>query len=76
MANPDGTIEVRLHDGIRVLISLDHSILVLNPKSQVRAAISGDLKLSAMEHPNGKVYQQPDRVDIVAYDGTNRNTFV
>lgn len=29
-----------------------------------------------MEHPNGKVYQQPDRVDIVAYDGSHRNNFM
>jgi hypothetical protein len=76
VANVDGTVEVRLHEGIRVLITLDQSILVLNPKSHVRAAISGDLKFSAMEHSNGKVYQQSDRVDIVAYDGTHRNKFV
>lgn len=74
--NLDGTIEVRLHHGIRVLVSLDHSILLLNPRSQLRIAISGDLKISVMEHPNGKVYQQPDRVDIVAYDGSHRNNFM
>lgn len=59
----------------RVLLTLDHSIMVINARSHIRAAVSGDMRCSSMEHPNGKVYQQQDRVDIVAHDGLQRNKF-
>jgi hypothetical protein len=60
-----------------VLIGLDRSILVYNPNGQVTMAVSsGSMMAAALEHPNGKVFQQLDRVDIIAYDGSKKNCFV
>jgi hypothetical protein len=41
------------------------------------AVSSGNMMAASLEHPNGKVFQQFDRVDIIAFDGSKKlNRFV
>lgn len=69
-----GFIDIRLRRGISILLTLDRAILVDN--GQIRVAVSSDAKLSSLDHPNGRVRQIPERVDIIAFDGFNKNDFV
>lgn len=60
-----------------VLITLDQSILINNPNSRVKIAVSQNMMASSLEHPNGKIFQQFERVDIITYDGTKKlNNYV
>lgn len=59
------------------MISLDRSIILNNPNSCVKIAVSANMQSASLEHPNGKIYQQFDRVDIICFDGTkNLNNYV
>ena len=58
-------------------MSLDKSILIQNPKSKVKIAVCSNMTSSSLEHPNGKVIQKMDRVDIITYDGSKKmNNYV
>lgn len=74
MATEQGFIDIRLHRGINVWLSLERGVLVEN--GEVRIAVSADGKLCSLEHPNGRVRQIPERIDIVAFDGFAKNDFV
>ena len=76
VATADGIIEIRLRDNIKVLITIDHAVLVHAGSSDIKIALSNNYSGTAMEHPNGRVFQQMQRVDIVAYDGMKKNNFV
>lgn len=51
---------------------MDRSVYLNNPNSKVKIAVSGNMLTASLDHPNGKVYEQFDRVDIMAYDGTKK----
>lgn len=72
----NGTIQIRLRDGIKVDMTVDKSIRVINPKGQIIAAMSGNCTSASLSHPNGQVFQHGVSVDIVAYDGLKRNNYV
>lgn len=72
----NGTIQIRLREGIRVDMTVDKSIRVINPKGHIVAAMSGNCSTASLSHPNGQVFQHGVSVDIVAYDGMKRNNFV
>ncbi|CAO1329744.1 unnamed protein product [Diamesa hyperborea] len=75
-ATDDGIIELRLREGIIVLMTLDHSVMMINQKNNVKIALSNNFMCSALHHPNGKVYQHYERVDICSYDGMKQNSFI
>ncbi|CAD7078019.1 unnamed protein product [Hermetia illucens] len=76
MALPNGTIQIRLRDGIRVDMTLDKAVRVVNQRSRVAISLSSNGSSSALIHPNGRVYQYGSRVEIVAYDGMKTNNYV
>lgn len=76
IALPNGTIQIRLRDGIRVDMTLDKAIRVINQRSRVAMSLSSKGSSSALIHPNGRVYQYGSRVEIVCYDGLKNNNFV
>lgn len=56
---------------------MNRSILIRNPKAKVTIAVSHDLMNSAIEHPNGKVYQTNGSIDMICFDGTKKmNNFM
>lgn len=71
----NGTIQIRLRDGIKVDMTVDKSIRVINSKANIVIALSANSNSAAMSHPNGQVFQHGPLVDIVAYDGMKRNNF-
>ncbi|XP_059612731.1 uncharacterized protein LOC132259195 [Phlebotomus argentipes] len=73
---PDGTILIRLREGISIEMTLDRAVRVLNNHSKVALALSNTGNSSALIHPNGRVYQYGSKVEIVAYDGMRKNSFV
>ncbi|GAB0090624.1 uncharacterized protein DMENIID0001_053660 [Sergentomyia squamirostris] len=73
---PDGTILIRLREGITIEMTLDRAVRVINNQSKVALAISNTGNTSALIHPNGRVYQYGSKVEIVAYDGVGKNNFI
>ncbi|GLV41710.1 wurstfest, partial [Carabus blaptoides fortunei] len=63
-----GIIRLCLHDNIRVDMTLDRAIRVMNYNSHIAVAVSASGSTAALLHPNGNVYQYGSRVEILAYD--------
>jgi hypothetical protein len=57
-------------------MTLDHAIRVVNYPGNVTLSMSSNGMSTALIHPNGRVFQHANRVDIVAHDGMKRNQFV
>ncbi|XP_018318579.1 uncharacterized protein LOC108732336 isoform X2 [Agrilus planipennis] len=73
--SPHGVITLRLHDRVRVDISLDRSIRVVNNKSGIVLALSASGSSAALLHPNGRVYQYGSRVEILAHDAAGNGKY-
>lgn len=74
MTKNDLSVPVVFHS---VFISLDRSIYILNPKSNVKIGVGNNMLSASLEHPNGKIFQEFERVDIMAYDGGKKmNNYV
>lgn len=73
---PNGTIQIHLRDGVIIDMTLDKAVRVFNTRSMVALALSSNGSVSAMVHPNGRVYQNGSRVEIVTYDGMKTNNYV
>ncbi|XP_067630293.1 uncharacterized protein fest [Eurosta solidaginis] len=76
IAMTNGTIQLRLRDGIRIDMTLDKAVRVLNQRSMVAIALSRNCSNSALIHPNGRILQSGSKVEIVTYDGMKTNNFV
>lgn len=76
VALPNGTIQIRMRDGIRIDMTVDRAIRVINSKEKIIIAMSGNSTSVALSHPNGQVFQHGGLVEIVGYDGMKRNNFV
>lgn len=76
VAMPNGTIQIRMRDGIRIDMTVDRAIRVINSKEKIIIAMSGNSTSVALTHPNGQVFQHGGLVEIVGYDGIKRNNFV
>uniref|UniRef100_A0A1A9W2F2 Uncharacterized protein n=1 Tax=Glossina brevipalpis TaxID=37001 RepID=A0A1A9W2F2_9MUSC len=72
----NGTIQLRLRDGIRIDMTLDKAVRVLNQRSMVAIALSRNCSNSALIHPNGRILQSGSKVEIVTYDGMKTNNYV
>ncbi|XP_033255140.1 uncharacterized protein LOC117194748 isoform X4 [Drosophila miranda] len=72
----NGTIQLRLRDGVRIDMTLDKAVRVLNQRSMVAVALSRNCSNSALIHPNGRIFQSGAKVEIVTYDGMKGNNFV
>lgn len=57
-------------------MTLDGAIRVLNWRCNVAIALSSSSNSAAVIHPNGRVLQYQSRVEIMTYDGKNKNNFV
>ncbi|XP_055688185.1 uncharacterized protein LOC129792838 [Lutzomyia longipalpis] len=73
---PDGTILIRLREGVSIEMTLDRAVRVINSHSKVAVALSNTGNSSALIHPNGRVYQYGSKVEIITYDGMRKNNFV
>ncbi|EDX07802.1 uncharacterized protein LOC6735244 [Drosophila simulans] len=76
IAMSNGTIQLRLREGVRIDMTLDKAVRVLNQRSMVAAALSRNCSNSALIHPNGRILQSGSKVEIVTYDGMKANNFV
>ncbi|XP_033255288.1 uncharacterized protein LOC117194936 isoform X2 [Drosophila miranda] len=72
----NGTIQLRLRDGVRIDMTLDKAVRVLNQRSMVAVALSRNCSNSALIHPNGRILQSGAKVELVTYDGMKGNNFV
>ncbi|XP_045466490.1 uncharacterized protein LOC123675211 isoform X1 [Harmonia axyridis] len=72
---PHGVISLRLHNRIRVDISLDRAIRIVNMKNAIILALNSSGSSSALIHPNGRVYQYGSRVEILAHDNQGNNKY-
>lgn len=57
-------------------MTLDKAVRVINCKSRIAISLASTASSAALIHPNGKVYQYGTRVEIVAYDGMQKNNYV
>ncbi|XP_064542695.1 uncharacterized protein LOC135431472 isoform X2 [Drosophila montana] len=76
IAMSNGTIQLRLREGVRIDMTLDKAVRVLNQRSMVAVALSRNGTNSALIHPNGRILQSGSKVEIVTYDGMKANNFV
>ncbi|XP_037808195.1 uncharacterized protein LOC119601355 [Lucilia sericata] len=76
IAMTNGTIQLRLRDGIRIDMTLDKAVRVLNQRSMVAIALSRNCSNTALIHPNGRILQSGSKVEIVTYDGMKTNNYV
>ncbi|XP_068147371.1 uncharacterized protein fest isoform X1 [Drosophila tropicalis] len=76
IAMSNGTIQLRLREGVRIDMTLDKAVRVLNQRSMVAVALSRNCTNSALIHPNGRILQSGSKVEIVTYDGMKANNFV
>ncbi|CAH0548540.1 unnamed protein product [Brassicogethes aeneus] len=72
---PHGVISLRLHDRIRVDISLERAIRIVNLKNSIILALNASGSSSALLHPNGRVFQYGSRVEILAHDSQGNNKY-
>lgn len=72
----NGLICVRRIDNIYIDISLDHAIRVSYPAQKIHACISGSTNSVVVLHPNGRIFQNDSRVNLVAFDGSKQNTLL
>lgn len=70
---PHGVISLRLRERIRVDLSLDRAIRIVNSKNGIVLALNTSGSSSALLHPNGRVFQYGSRVEILALDGQGNN---
>ncbi|XP_034239037.1 protein enabled homolog [Thrips palmi] len=75
VATPHGTMSLRLHDRIRVDMSVDRAVRVINLKNNIVLALGGNGASAALLHPNGRTYQYGSRVEILAHDSRGNNKF-
>ncbi|EZA54702.1 hypothetical protein DMN91_007330 [Ooceraea biroi] len=75
VATPHGTISLRLHNRIRVDMTIDRAVRVINFKNNIVLSLSGSGAAAALLHPNGRIYQYGSRVEIVAHDAHGNNKF-
>ncbi|XP_060656188.1 uncharacterized protein LOC133841479 isoform X1 [Drosophila sulfurigaster albostrigata] len=76
IAMSNGTIQLRLREGVRIDMTLDKAVRVLNQRSMVAVSLSRNGTNSALIHPNGRILQSGSKVEIVTYDGMKTNNFV
>ncbi|KAF7996122.1 hypothetical protein HCN44_010378 [Aphidius gifuensis] len=75
VATPHGTISLRLHNHIRVEMSLDRAIRITNFKNSILLSLSSSGSAAALLHPNGRIYQYGSRVEILAHDTYGNNKY-
>ncbi|KAK3925789.1 putative global transcription activator SNF2L2 [Frankliniella fusca] len=75
VATPHGTMSLRLHDRVRVDMSVDRAIRVINLKNNIVLALGATGSSAALLHPNGRTYQYGSRVEILAHDSRGNNKF-
>ncbi|XP_037027486.1 uncharacterized protein LOC119068130 isoform X1 [Bradysia coprophila] len=73
---PNGIFQLTLRDGIKIDITLDKAVRLTNVFRGIDVSIDAKGTSSSITHPNGKVNQYGSEVEVVCYDGTNRNDFV
>ncbi|XP_011503349.1 PREDICTED: uncharacterized protein LOC105366555 [Ceratosolen solmsi marchali] len=75
MTTPHGTISLRLHSKIRVDMTIDRAVRVINFKNNIVLSLSDSGFASALLHPNGRMYQHGSRVEILAHDVHGNNKY-
>ncbi|XP_024945082.1 uncharacterized protein LOC107271848 [Cephus cinctus] len=75
VATPHGTISLRLHNRIRVDMTIDRAVRVINFKNNIVLSLSGSGAAAALLHPNGRIYQYGSRVEILAHDVHGNNKY-
>jgi len=73
LVTPSGVMSLRLRDMLRVDITVDQAIRVINTKNNTVLALNETGASAALIHPNGRVYQYGSRVEILAQDLRNGN---
>lgn len=68
MATPHGTVSLRLSHRMRVDITIDRAVRLINFKNNIVIAMNPTGSACALLHPNGRVHQCGSRVEIMAND--------
>ncbi|XP_047364490.1 uncharacterized protein LOC124954903 isoform X3 [Vespa velutina] len=76
VATPHGTISLRLRNRIRVDMTVDRAVRVINFKNNIVLSLSCSGAAAALLHPNGRIYQYGSRVEILAHDTHGNNKLV
>uniref|UniRef100_A0A0A9XDU4 Sphingosine-1-phosphate lyase 1 n=1 Tax=Lygus hesperus TaxID=30085 RepID=A0A0A9XDU4_LYGHE len=75
VATPHGTISLRLNHKMRVDLTIDRAVRVINFKNNIVIAMNSNGSACALLHPNGRVHQYGSRVEIMANDTRGNHKF-
>ncbi|XP_049948079.1 uncharacterized protein LOC126456368 [Schistocerca serialis cubense] len=75
VATPHGTISLWLRERVRIDMTVDQAIRIINPKNNIVLTLSSSGSTSSLIHPNGRVYQYGSRVEIMANDPHGNNKY-
>lgn len=68
IATTHGILSLRLNHGMRVDLTTDQAVRIINFQSNIVIAMNSAGSVVAMLHPNGRVHQYGSRVEIMAHD--------
>lgn len=57
-------------------ISMDRAIRITCPMQKVLVCVSSTAMNTVIYHPNGRIFQNNSRVDLVAFDGAHQNNLL
>uniref|UniRef100_A0A1B6E0L1 Uncharacterized protein n=1 Tax=Clastoptera arizonana TaxID=38151 RepID=A0A1B6E0L1_9HEMI len=75
IATEHGTMVIRLPHRMRIDMTIDRAIRILNFKTNVTLTLNASGSSAAIIHPNGRVYQYGSRVEMLARDVRGNNKF-
>ncbi|XP_049853107.1 uncharacterized protein LOC126334677 isoform X2 [Schistocerca gregaria] len=75
VATSHGTISLWLRERVRIDMTVDQAIRIINRKNNIVLTLSSSGSTSSLIHPNGRVYQYGSRVEIMANDPHGNNKY-
>ncbi|XP_063221163.1 uncharacterized protein LOC134530344 [Bacillus rossius redtenbacheri] len=75
VVTPHGTICLRLPYHIRVELTVDRAVRIVNFKNNIVLALSESGSSAGLLHPNGRIHQYGSRVEIMALDAKGNHKY-
>lgn len=73
VATPHGTMSLHLRNDIKVDLSLDSSIRLINKRNNVVISLNPYGCTSAFIHPHGRILQNGSKVEMLIHDNIGWN---
>ncbi|XP_021935202.1 uncharacterized protein LOC110837413 isoform X2 [Zootermopsis nevadensis] len=75
LATRHGIISLWLRDRVRVDMTIDQAVRIINFKNNIVMSLSSSGSAAALLHPNGRIYQHGSHVEILVCDVHGNNKY-